>query len=155
LLNNAGILGDIPKQSVGTFEGQEFLRIMQTNVLGALLVTEAFRDNVVASSQKKIIGVSSHAGLTSTGGAGFPFYSVSKAALNRALRGMGATIGNGVLVGILLPGAVQTEMLSATPMAGHGLPVDVAVGKMIEAVDQLTPETARKPLTINDRPAEW
>jgi NAD(P)-dependent dehydrogenase (short-subunit alcohol dehydrogenase family) len=54
---------------VGTFDGQEFLRIMQTNVLGALLVTEAFRDNVVASSQKKIIGVSSHAGLTSTGGA--------------------------------------------------------------------------------------
>ena len=39
---------------------------MDTNVLGALAVTAAFRDNVAASAQKKIVGLTSDLGLISS-----------------------------------------------------------------------------------------
>ena len=71
LLNNAGILEDIPKDRSVLWMVRSSCAYVN-NVLGALLVTEAFA-TVVASSQKKIIGVSRHAGLTSAGDAGTRF----------------------------------------------------------------------------------
>ena len=55
LLNNAGYLGDAPGQTLGSFDKKTFEQVFGTNVFGTLSVTEAFKDNVIASQQKKIV----------------------------------------------------------------------------------------------------
>jgi NAD(P)-dependent dehydrogenase (short-subunit alcohol dehydrogenase family) len=54
LINNAGILGDRDGQMLGTFSRKGFHDVMDINAFGPLLVSEAFRDNVVASKEKRL-----------------------------------------------------------------------------------------------------
>ncbi|MBM3515767.1 MAG: SDR family NAD(P)-dependent oxidoreductase, partial [Alphaproteobacteria bacterium] len=53
IINNAGTLGDVPKQTAGTLDQAEFLAIINANTFGALKVTEAFKANLLASPMKK------------------------------------------------------------------------------------------------------
>jgi NAD(P)-dependent dehydrogenase (short-subunit alcohol dehydrogenase family) len=80
LISNAGVLGDLEGQTLGTFDYANFQTVMGVNVYGALAVSEAFREHVVASGQKKIIGITSGAGIISRGGGGgnIYFYRASK-----------------------------------------------------------------------------
>ena len=70
LINNAGVLGDLEGQTLGTFDYGNFQRVMGVNVYGVLAVSEAFREHVAASDQKKIVGITSGAGIISRGGGG-------------------------------------------------------------------------------------
>ena len=100
LINNAGIYSDRSAcadeacrgagdtQSFGNLDYDLFDTIMAVNVRGPLLVSEAFLDNVRASSQKKLVSIGSTNGsVTFTlGGSGAIAYRASKAALNRAMQ---------------------------------------------------------------------
>ncbi len=114
LINNAGALGDAPGQTLGTFDKKTFDQVFGTNVFGTLSVTEAFKDNVVASQQKKIVALTSIAGSVAVAGAApkNPYwYRASKAALHMGMRSVAADLkGQGVIVGIIGPGSVETEM---------------------------------------------
>ncbi|NQV58985.1 MAG: SDR family NAD(P)-dependent oxidoreductase, partial [Alphaproteobacteria bacterium] len=61
LLNNAGIMGQ-RNAARGNIDYAAWQGAMNTNVLGPMRVAEAFADNVAASTQKKLITISSRMG---------------------------------------------------------------------------------------------
>jgi len=114
LLNNAAISGS-PRQDQ-TFRHinyELFNAFMETNAQGPLKMSEAFLKNVQNSEQKKIVVVTSRAGLFSNidaGSRGTYFYRASKAALNMLmLQVAGDVKKRGITVVLLNPGLVDTQ----------------------------------------------
>jgi len=115
LVNNAGILGDHDGQILGAFIRKGFHDVMDVNALGPLVVSEAFRDNVIASKQKKIVAVTSGRLASISGAADLPkrpyYYRMSKAAMNMGLQALGADLkSQGVAVAVVSPGVADTAM---------------------------------------------
>jgi NAD(P)-dependent dehydrogenase (short-subunit alcohol dehydrogenase family) len=157
LINNAGVLGDTPKQTFGTYDRATFHQVMDTNVFGALAVTEAFKDNVAASEQKKIIGLTSLLGSIQASGPDHTYYRASKAALAMGLRSAGGNLRkNGVIVGIVAPGVADTDMLKEFGYVGPlTVSATTAVEGMRKVIAELTPETSRKPINYDGKAFEW
>ncbi len=160
LLNNAGVLGGGEDQSLGTFDQKRFHQVMDVNVFGAMAVSEAFRENVILSEGKKIVALTS--GLGSIAGAGgMPnapyYYRISKAGLNMAMRALGGDLrASGVTVGVVAPGTVETDMLDQVNeefFAKLNLPSitpQESISKLIDVIDELTPENAAKGINNYD-----
>ena len=157
LINNAGILGDVPKQTFGNVDRSTFNRIMDTNVYGAIAVTEAFRDNIVASNEKKIIALTSLLGSTSAAGPGYTFYRASKAALSMSMRVIGGHMRReGVVVGVVAPCVAQTDMLKEFGYEGPmTVSAETAVKGMRGVIADLTSENNSKPINCDGKPFEW
>jgi NAD(P)-dependent dehydrogenase (short-subunit alcohol dehydrogenase family) len=157
LINNAGILGDVPKQTFGNLDRDLFRQVMDTNVFGAFAVSEAFRENVAASEQKKIVALTSLLGSITTAGPGHTYYKASKAAMTMGLRVLGSeSRKQGIIVGIIAPGVADTDMLKEF---GYKGPLTVsaatAVEGMIKVIGSLTPEMVKKPINYDGKPFEW
>lgn len=157
LINNAGVLGDVPKQSLGSLDRDVFRQVMDTNVFGAYAVTEAFRENVAASEQKKVIALTSLLGSITTAGPGHTFYKASKAAVSIGLRALGGEMRKqGVIVGIIAPGVADTDMLKEFGYKGPlTVTADTAVAGMIKVIAGLTPDGVKKPINYDGKPFEW
>jgi NAD(P)-dependent dehydrogenase (short-subunit alcohol dehydrogenase family) len=145
LLNNAGYAGNFsgPSQALGTLDYDAFDTIMRTNGVGALMVTEAFVDNVKSSDRGTIVAMSSN---LATFGAGPPtgggyWYRMSKASLHMVLVTLSKDLKeDGVIVAAINPGVVWSQK-----NLDHGLipenimvKVDVAVGGLINVIDNMT-----------------
>ena len=114
VINNAGLSGDRSRQAWGQIEKDEFELLMATNVFGALKVSEAFSDNLIAGGGKKIVAISSIAGSieSMTRPSSLPLLSISKAALNMAMRTVAFRLREKeITVTLLNPGAVDTRAL--------------------------------------------
>src|SRR5580698_10535744 len=127
LINNAGVYndrsqckgddeacpGDWTVETFGKMKYSLLDTIMAVNIKGPLIVSEAFYANVKASTQKKLIAVSSSNGTLSgeaTPRPGAIFYRMSKAALNREMQIVAAsTKADGVAVVMFNPGPTLTE----------------------------------------------
>jgi len=117
LVNNAGVLGEREDQTLGTLSRKAFHEVMDVNAFGPLAVSQAFRDNVIASHERKIVAVTSGLGSISRSG-GMPkgpyYYRMSKAAVNMGLQALGADLkSQGVIVAVVSPGASDTQMFAA------------------------------------------
>jgi NAD(P)-dependent dehydrogenase (short-subunit alcohol dehydrogenase family) len=156
LINNAGVYndrgscaatdeacpGDWTTQTFGKMRYELFDTIMAVNVKGPLLVSEAFYPNVKASRLKKIVSVSSSNG-TLTGEnpprPGAIFYRTSKAALNRSMQIVAASVKqDGVTVVMFNPGPTLTERqmyLKGNPVM---LETSFTVRNMIDTIDKVT-----------------
>ncbi len=113
LINNAGITGNFDAQKLATLDPDEFARVLRINSYAPLRMAQAFLDSVAASQQKKIVSITSGLGsLTLVPQYQGPYYySISKAALNMGMRLLQAEVSKrGVLVGIISPGPVDTDM---------------------------------------------
>jgi len=122
LVNNAAVL---VAESAGAMETPiaEFRRTFDTNVFGAISVSQAFVPGMVSRKYGRVVNVSSLAGQLSSMGTYAPAYSMSKSALNAFTRQLaGATKGTGVLVNSACPGWVRTDM------GGPGAPKSVEEG---------------------------
>jgi NAD(P)-dependent dehydrogenase (short-subunit alcohol dehydrogenase family) len=127
LINNAGVYNDRSKckgdddKCPGDWESSSFGKMkfslldtmMAVNIKGPLIISQSFYPNVLASKQKKIVNVSSSNG-TLTGEkevrAGTIFYRMSKAALNREMQIVAASVKkDGVTVLMFNPGPTLTE----------------------------------------------
>ncbi|HJM08797.1 MAG: SDR family oxidoreductase, partial [Gammaproteobacteria bacterium] len=114
LINNAGMSGDRDKQAWGQIDQNEFEKLMSINAFGALKITEAFAQNISMSDDKKVVAISSVAGSISSMGrpSSLPILSISKAALNMAMKTVALRLKDqGVTVILLNPGAVDTRAL--------------------------------------------
>ncbi len=115
LINNAGILGDHDGQILGAFSRKGFHDVMDVNAFGPLVVSEAFRDNVIAGSRRRYVAVTSGGWAPSRApricqSAPY-FYRMSKAALNMGLQALGADLkSQGVAVAVVSPGVADTAM---------------------------------------------
>lgn len=165
LLNNAAItrlapLTDKPGnagQHFGTLDYDQLDLFIHTNVAGPLRLTEALIDNVRASKQKKIIAISSAAGMLSMPprSADHYWYRISKTALNSAMRLLAVQFKDeGIIVAIFHPGGVQVESLGDLRLPGF-VPPSQAVGKMIATIDGLTMRDSGRFLQSDGRDQPW
>ena len=160
IVNNAGVLGDLDKQTLGTLDYPEFEAVMAVNVYGALAVAEAFRENVAASQHKKIVAVTSGSGIISLSGPSGPyFYRASKVALNMVMKVLADDLrGRGVIVGLIAPGTADTDMrrqLVGGERASQDQRPEAAVAAMIRVIDGLTLEQSGLPFNFNGKQMPW
>ncbi len=114
LINNAGVLGDLQKQTMGNLDADVFNQVMAVNVLAPMKMIEAFSDHVAQSDQKKIVTITSGAGVQSgdISRGGLYFYRISKTSVNMLMRvAQGELASRGVIVIPIAPGMVMTDML--------------------------------------------
>lgn len=109
LINNAGISG----LSADRIEAAGYITTMRVNALAPMLIAQTLRENLTKSTEKKLVAITSIMGSISTAGGGKYAYRASKAALNNGMRGLSRDWArDGILVALLNPGWVQTEMVS-------------------------------------------
>jgi NAD(P)-dependent dehydrogenase (short-subunit alcohol dehydrogenase family) len=110
LVNNAAVLLN-ETAALLDVAMNDFQSTIDTNVIGAIAVSQEFVPGMVARRFGRVVNVSSRAGQLSTMSDYAPAYSISKAALNAfTLQLAAATNGTGVLVNSVCPGWVNTEM---------------------------------------------
>ena len=108
LVNNAAIDYDTDQRAV-TADLERVRRDLDTNLLGAWRMAQAFAPHLRASAHGRLVNVSSGAGAITGMGAGTPAYTISKLALNGLTRMLAAEL-DGVLVNAVCPGWTATDM---------------------------------------------
>lgn len=117
LVNNAAIDYDDDARAL-TADLARVRRALETNLVGAWRVAQAFAPLLRESQHGRLVNVSSEAGSISEMGGGVPAYRVSKAGLNALTRMLAAELSSdGVLVNAACPGWTNTDM------GGGGRPV--------------------------------
>ncbi|HEY0342191.1 MAG TPA: SDR family oxidoreductase [Steroidobacteraceae bacterium] len=160
LINNAGVYddhGDWSTQEFGKLDYKLCDTILAVNVKGPLLVSEAFRSQVRAGKQKKIVSISSsHGTITQPiAGSGAIFYRASKAALNREMRVVADTLKpDGITVVLMHPGAVRTERMTGVSYPGQ-VETSYSVAHMINTIDALTTRDTGRFLLYDGTTVPW
>jgi NAD(P)-dependent dehydrogenase (short-subunit alcohol dehydrogenase family) len=173
LINNAGVYndragcaaadeacpGDWSTQSFGRMNFELLDTIMAVNIKGPLIVSQAFYPNVKAGKLKKLVAISSSNG-TLTGEAtprpGATFYRMSKAALNREMQIVAASVKqDGVTVVILNPGPTLTERQEY--LRGNPIMIEASftVENMIRTIDRTTIEESGRFWRYDGEPEKW
>jgi 3-oxoacyl-[acyl-carrier protein] reductase len=117
LVNNAGIYG--PKGEIESVDWAEWVRAIEINVYGSVLMSRAVVPHFKAQGYGKVIQLSG-------GGATNPLprisaYAVSKAAIVRFAETLAEELrGTGIDVNAIAPGALNTRMLDEIIEAGPG-----------------------------------
>lgn len=150
LINNAGIGG--PRQESMDMDEAGFMQVLQTNALAPLKISQAFRKHVVASEQKKIAVVSSGLGSIANNGGGRYAYRTSKAAVNMIMKGLASDWApDGILVAILAPGWVRTDMGGPGAMYSP----EESIAGMRKVLASLSPARSGKFLTFSGNENPW
>ena len=110
LINNAGVYG--PEElSASESYYEEFADTFRVNSIGPLIVSQTLHENLVRGRDKKLAILTSRMGSIAEHGGGSLAYRASKAAVNSIARGLARDwAGDGILVAILHPGWVKTDM---------------------------------------------
>lgn len=173
LINNAGVYndratcggddegcpGDWTVEDFGKLKYSLLDTVMAVNIKGPLIVSETFYGNVLASTQKKIIAISSSNG-TLTGEAqprpGAIFYRMSKAALNREMQIVAASAKkDGVTVVMFNPGPTLTEHQEYLHGRAGMLETSFTVGNMVKTIDKVTIADTGRFLRYDGMPEPW
>lgn len=160
LINNAGVLGEVGAQSLGSLDYDEFGQVMAVNAFAPLAMAEAFREHVAASDQKKIVSITSRSGVISLPGSRGPyFYRASKVAMNMVMRVLAEELrAQGVIVALVSPPPTDTDMLRQLigPEAAsrQANPAQV-VSRLIGVIDGLTLESAATPIYFDGTAMPW
>ena len=146
-INNAGVLLSEQK---GHYDFAALRKQYEINALGPLRVTAAIRGSLHSGS--KLVIVTSRMGSIGDNASGGVYgYRMSKAAVNMAAVNLAHELrSTGVIVGLLHPGMVATDMGSA-----HGVPVDEAARMLLARIDELAPDGPLTFLHANGQPLPW
>lgn len=152
------MLGELPKQTVGGLDQREFEYVMAVNAFGALKLSETLKPNLLAGRQKKVFAMTSGLGsseLTARRG-GFYAYRMSKAALNIGFRALAADWrAEGIMVGIIAPGMVETQLLRQSNFPGRGIASAESVAGMIKVIDGMTLDSNGKAINYDGSVIPW
>ncbi|MCK1680160.1 SDR family oxidoreductase [Bradyrhizobium sp. 147] len=160
LINNAGINGTPKAQSAERIDVEGWMTTMRINALAPILIAQAMRDNLLRSSEKKLVAISSDYASTGTnyGSSRDRYaYRASKAALNNGMRALARDWAeDGILVGILYPGWVRTDMggerASASPTS---ISAEHSALCLTRRIAELTPATSGAFLDYNGETLDW
>lgn len=137
LINNAGIYTD-EGVSVLTISRQQMVTTFQTNVFGALEMTQAFLP-YLRKSAARVVNVSSGYGQLDGLSAGVPSYCLSKLALNGITIMLSEALKeHGIAVNSMCPGWVRTNMGGSSAPRSVEEGADTAVWLATEAAPTLT-----------------
>ena len=156
LLSNAGIDGGSDNQMFGRLNYDVFNDVMVTNALAPLKIAEAFIEHVAASDQKKIMTVTSFMGSIGKNRGGMYFYRSSKSAANQLLKTLSIDVRDrGIIVGILDPGAIATDMTKNSRIPSPLLPPEVGASGMIEMIENFTLDRTGTFIRYNGEELPW
>jgi len=111
LINNAGISLENFKTSILDLPLDALQHTLDTNLFGALRVTQALVPLLRASPAGRVVNLSSGMGQLAEMGTGAPAYRISKTALNAVTRILGGDLADsGVKVNAVCPGWCRTDM---------------------------------------------
>lgn len=148
LINNAGINGTPKAQSADCIDAEGWLTTLRVNALSPVLIAQALRANLRSGSEKKLVAISSDLGSTSVDYGSTSSvrseryaYRASKAALNNSMRALSRDwAGDGVLVAILNPGFVRTDMTGARGAASPAaISAEESARGLIRRIAELVP----------------
>jgi NADP-dependent 3-hydroxy acid dehydrogenase YdfG len=105
LVNNAGVMLTAPFTS---HQREEHRRMVETNLLGAMTVTDVFLDQLRAGDGGDLVNISSVAGRVAP--AGFAAYSATKWAINGWSEALRVELQPDIRVTVIEPGAIATEL---------------------------------------------
>ncbi len=110
LINNAGVMSGI--ESVGALSFAEVEKVLATNTVGPMRVTQALLPNLRSGKRKLIVSISSRLGsIAGNSNAKFYGYRESKAALNMFMRSIAMELKpEGFICVAMSPGWVRTDM---------------------------------------------
>jgi NAD(P)-dependent dehydrogenase (short-subunit alcohol dehydrogenase family) len=137
VLNNAGVGGW--RGGVEQLDFDEVRRVFEVNALGPLRVAQAFLPLLRGGRRpRRLVAITSLMGSVgdNRSGGSYP-YRISKAALNMACVNLAHELRDEEIVSAVLhPGWVRTDMGGS----GATLPVEEAVGALVDTIDALTME---------------
>jgi NAD(P)-dependent dehydrogenase (short-subunit alcohol dehydrogenase family) len=111
LVNNAGVMPETREGTLAQTTPKMFREILDVNVIGAVMMCQAFVPSMRKLGYGRIVNMSSGLGQLERMGKGLPAYRISKAALNALTRTLAAELlGTGILVNSVSPGWVKTDM---------------------------------------------
>jgi len=151
LINNAGVFG--PEEQ-GASQGyyEEFADTLRTNSIGPLIVSQALRDNLLAGHDKKLVVLTSKMGSISDSSTGALAYRASKAAANMIMHVLARDwAADGILVGILHPGWVKTDMGGPSAL----ITPQESVRGLRACIAELNPETSGHYLDFRGKEIAW
>lgn len=144
LINNAGVA--LPTQLVTETSLADWNRVLETNVTGMFLLTNAVLPEMIKRRRGAIVNISSMWGVT--GGSCEVAYSASKAAVIGYTKALAKEVApSGVRVNCVAPGFVLTDMTRAfppetidaiceeTPLLRAGTPEDIAAAALFLALE--------------------
>src|SRR6185369_4436776 len=109
LINNAGIFPQ--REAFGETDTATWLHTLHSNCIGPVHVLKALLPNLQAGKQRKTIAITSGLGSIGSQLAGGNYaYRTSKAALNMAMANAAAELRGQLIVAVVSPGWVQTDM---------------------------------------------
>ena len=110
LVNNAGVL--VSGERFGKLEARNLAETFATNVTGPVLLTQAMTPLLAAGSKPRVMSLSSTLGsIAECDAFETPSYSISKAALNMAMRQLSHELGARDITSFVVnPGWVKTAM---------------------------------------------
>ena len=132
LVSNAGVYGD--RHAFGELDYRVWRDTLETNVLSAMKLAEAFTNHLASSQQGIFVAISSLMGSMADNGSGGSYlYRSSKAALNAVMKSLSfdfARQGTGVI--IFHPGWVRTDMGGPNGL----IEVDESISGMRRVIEQ-------------------
>ena len=110
LINNAGAVGGT-RQSVDDLDLEEWHRSLDVNTIGPLLIARAFKSNLAASGDGKLMNVTSQLAASTWPMGGMYIYSTTKAGLSKIAQALAIDWKDEpITVALMHPGWVKTDM---------------------------------------------
>lgn len=151
LICNAGVSGR-EAADLGSIDPKVWRDTFEVNALAPLMMAEAFVEQVAASTDRKLIAISSRLGsITHNDGARYA-YRASKTALNMEWKSLSKdTAAKGLICVVLHPGWVQTDM------GGQAATLTIAqsVPSMVKVIDGLKPVDNGRFLNYDGTELPW
>jgi NAD(P)-dependent dehydrogenase (short-subunit alcohol dehydrogenase family) len=158
LINNAGYFGPKPQadknpaQLFGHIDYEIWQQVLRINTMAPMKMAEAFITHIEASTQKKLVTISSTEGSMAKAKGGIYAYKTSKAAVNMVMRNLSIDLKQrGVITAAFCPGWVKTRMGGATAP----LEAPESIAGMRKVIDGLTLETSGRFWLYNGDTVPW
>ena len=135
LINNAAISGGHENAKFGSMDFEVYAQVHAVNVIGPTKMAEAFLPNIAASTQKKIINITSGQGSIGKTWGCCTIYRTSKASLNMMMKNISIELKKkGITVGLISPGFVKTGFTPGLDLPMMITPVESAT-KVVAVID--------------------
>ncbi len=158
LLNNAGVFGpkakaeNDPRQEFGHMDYAMWTELFRTNTMAPMKMAEALVDNVAASTQRKIVTITSTVGSIAQANGRTIAYRTSKAAANMLMRNLSFDLKpRGIVTAAFCPGWVRTRMGGE----GAALEAPEAMASLRRVIADLTMESSGQFWLYNGEQIPW
>jgi NAD(P)-dependent dehydrogenase (short-subunit alcohol dehydrogenase family) len=152
MINGAGIFGS-RGQTIGSLDYDDWIRVLEVNVLGVARVCEAFLEHVAHGDRRIMVTITSGMGsLADNTSGGSTLYRTSKAAVNMLMRTAAIDLkSRGITCIVVNPGWVKTDM--GGPNAK--LTPEESVGAMRRLISKLAPGDSGRFYNYDGREYPW